>query len=269
MKNNVNCNRVTRNDACLPQGRAVRTFSGLALLLALCGAAQQAGAAIALDRTRVIFNGSENSVSLSATNENKELPFLAQAWIENERGEKITSPFTALPPLQRVEPGAKTQVKVQQTGGATALPQDRESLFYFNLREIPPKPTKPNTLQLALQTRVKMFYRPKAIALSQADQADPWQKKLTLSREGERFAVINPAPYYATIVGASATKKGASVAGFAPVMVPPRGRVVLSGSAASLGSNPVLTYIDDYGGRPELTFSCSGSTCAVSGQSGG
>lgn len=239
------------------------------MTVALCAVTEQASAAIALDRTRVIFNGGENSVSLSATNENKELPFLAQAWIENENGEKITSPFTALPPLQRVEPGAKTQVKVQQTADAAKLPQDRESLFYFNLREIPPKPTKPNTLQLALQTRVKMFYRPKAISLSQADQADPWQKKLTLSREGEHFVVINPMPYYATIVSASATKKGQAVGGFSPVMVPPLGRATLGGSAAALGGSPVLTYIDDYGGRPELTFSCSGSTCAVTGKSAG
>jgi len=72
--------------------------------------AQQAMAAIALDRTRVIVNGSEKSVSLNITNENKNLPYLAQAWIEDAKGNKITSPLTALPPVQRVEPGAKSQL---------------------------------------------------------------------------------------------------------------------------------------------------------------
>ncbi|MEX6226452.1 fimbria/pilus periplasmic chaperone [Providencia hangzhouensis] len=33
------------------------------------------------------------------------------------------------------------------------LPQDRESLFYFNLREVPPKSDKDNVLQIALQTQ--------------------------------------------------------------------------------------------------------------------
>ncbi|MGT9169473.1 fimbria/pilus periplasmic chaperone, partial [Escherichia coli] len=39
----------------------------------------------------------------------------------------------------------------------------RESLFYYNVREIPPKSGKANTLQIALQTRIKLFWRPKAL----------------------------------------------------------------------------------------------------------
>ena len=39
---------------------------------------QQAIAAIALDRTRVIFNGADKSVSLNVSNQNKDLPYLAQ-----------------------------------------------------------------------------------------------------------------------------------------------------------------------------------------------
>ncbi|RTF45642.1 fimbria/pilus periplasmic chaperone, partial [Serratia marcescens] len=66
---------------------------------------QQAQAAIALDRTRVIFDGSQNSVSLNVSNQNKQLPYLAQGWIEDEQGNKIQSPLTVLPPVQRIEPG--------------------------------------------------------------------------------------------------------------------------------------------------------------------
>ena len=107
---------------------------GLAGLLV----AQQTSAAIALDRTRVIFNGDDKSVSMSISNENKQLPYLAQGWIEDADGKKISSPLTVLPPVQRLEPGAKSQVKVQGLPAANTLPQDRETLFYFNLREIPP-----------------------------------------------------------------------------------------------------------------------------------
>ncbi|HBI10841.1 MAG TPA: molecular chaperone, partial [Franconibacter pulveris] len=57
-----------------------------ALLAALT--AQQACAAIALDRTRVVYNGGEKSVSLNISNENKKLPYLAQAWIEDAQGNK-------------------------------------------------------------------------------------------------------------------------------------------------------------------------------------
>jgi P pilus assembly chaperone PapD len=234
---------------------------GLAGLLG----AQQATAAIALDRTRVIFSGGDKSVSMSISNENKQLPYLAQGWIEDANGKKISSPLTVLPPVQRLEPGAKSQVKVQGLPAANTLAQDRETLFYFNLREIPPKSDKPNTLQLALQTRIKLFYRPKAIAVTNPESAAPWQEKLTLTKQGDNYQVNNPTPYYVTLVDAG-SKKGVSAPGFEPLMVPPKGSASLKISASALGNAPVLTYINDYGGRPQLSFNCNGASCqAVAG----
>ncbi|NDO83186.1 molecular chaperone [Citrobacter sp. NCU1] len=224
--------------------------------------AQQAHAAIALDRTRVVFEGDKSSMSVSITNQNKSLPYLAQSWVEDSNGNKIESPLTALPPLQRVEPGAKGQVKIQATGNLASLPQDRESLFYFNVREIPPKSDKPNTLQLALQTRVKMFYRPAVLTLSRGDENEA-QKKLTLTRQGDGYVLNNPTPYYVTIVGAAASAKGNDVSGFKPMMIAPKGNLTLGGSASALGAHPVLTFVNDFGGRPLLTFNCSGSSCTV------
>ncbi|CAI1109041.1 MULTISPECIES: fimbria/pilus periplasmic chaperone [Serratia] len=223
--------------------------------------APQAQAAIALDRTRVIFDGGQNSVSLNISNQNKQLPYLAQAWLEDEQGTKIQSPLVVLPPVQRVEPGKPSQVKIQALPAAKQLPQDRETLYYFNLREIPPKSDKPNTLQIALQTRIKLFYRPAAIAPQQ--NAAPWQEKLTLSKQGDKYQVNNPTPYYITIVDASSKKGAEGVKGFEPLMVPPKGNISLGVSATALGSSPVLTYINDYGGRPPLTFNCSGGSCQV------
>lgn len=72
-----------------------------------------AQAAIALDRTRVIFDGGVQSVSLSVSNQNKQLPYLAQGWLEDAQGNKIQSPLTVLPPVQRIEPGKPSQVKIQ------------------------------------------------------------------------------------------------------------------------------------------------------------
>lgn len=228
------------------------------LLLSLMGL-QQAQAAVALDRTRVVFNGGEKSTSLSISNENKQLPYLAQGWVEDAQGNKITTPLTVLPPLQRLEPGAKSQIKVQALPAANLLAQDRETLFYFNLREIPPKSDKPNTLQLALQTRIKLFYRPKA--LSNTEGTAPWQEQLTLTRQGDTYQVNNPTPYYVTIVDASSKQGGASAKGFEPLMVAPKGNETFSVGASVLGNAPVLTYVNDYGGRPQLQFTCNGSSC--------
>ncbi|AKJ43420.1 fimbria/pilus periplasmic chaperone [Pragia fontium] len=223
--------------------------------------AQSAQAAIALDRTRVIYDGSQKSLSLNISNENKQLPYLAQGWIEDMQGNKITSPLTVLPPIQRVEPGAKSQVKVQGLPAASALPQDRESLFYFNLREIPPRTDKPNTLQIALQTRIKLFYRPKVLMTASGDT--PWQEKITLSKQGDSYVVNNPTPYFVTLVDGRSKVKGKSLKDFDPLMVEPKGQGTLKTSATALGNSPVLTYINDYGGRPQLQFNCSGGNCTA------
>lgn len=223
--------------------------------------AQQCQAAIALDRTRVIFEGNQRSVSLNVSNQNKQLPYLAQGWIEDEQGKKIQTPLTVIPPLQRIEPGNPSQVKIQALPAVSMLPHDRESIYYFNLREIPPKSTKANTLQIALQTRIKLFYRPAAIAIEK--NAPPPQDQLTLTKQGDKYLVNNPTPYYVTIVDAGSKKGHDGVKEFVPMMVPPKSTLPLTVSAASVGANPVLTYVNDYGGRPQLSFSCSGSTCAV------
>ncbi|HHQ6577282.1 TPA: fimbria/pilus periplasmic chaperone [Serratia fonticola] len=227
-------------------------------------AAQQVQAAIALDRTRVVFNGSQDSLSLNISNQNKQLPYLAQGWLEDEQGNKIQSPLTVLPPVQRIEPGKSSQIKVQALPAAKLLRQDRESVFYFNLREIPPKSDKPNTLQIALQTRIKLFYRPAAIAIDA--NAQPPQEQLTMSRQGDKYVVNNPTPYFVTLVDVSSKIDGEGVKEFEPMMVPPMGNLPLTVSAASVGNNPVLTYVNDYGGRPQLSFNCTGNSCRIIAQ---
>ncbi|MGQ6550649.1 fimbria/pilus periplasmic chaperone (plasmid) [Serratia sp. JSRIV001] len=223
-------------------------------------------AAISLDRTRVVFPGSEKSVSLNVSNQNPSLPYLAQGWIEDANGNKLEGggPLTLLPPVQRIEPKGKGQIKIQAMPGLSLLPQDKETLFYLNLREIPPKSNKPNTLQIALQTRIKLFYRPAALAQAAAEQqTSPFQNKLTLSKSGDTYTVNNPTPYYITLIGASAKAGGDLLKGFEAMMVPPKGSAPLGGKASDLGNSPALVYVNDYGGQPTLTFRCDGTQCKV------
>lgn len=62
------------------------TGIGTALIAGLV--CQSVQAAVTLDRTRAVFNGANRSMSLNITNQNKALPYLAQAWIEDEKGTK-------------------------------------------------------------------------------------------------------------------------------------------------------------------------------------
>lgn len=243
------------NKGIFPNVGKMKTLLAISLSGVLMS--QAANAAVALDRTRVVFDGSQDSMSVNIRNDNTKLPYLAQAWIEDASGNKIRSPLMALPPLQRLEPGAKSLVKIQIAPTAkTSLPQDRETLFYFNLREIPPKSDKPNVLQLALQTRVKLFYRPASLTVKQPNDETPWQEQLTLTRQGNRYQVNNPTPYYITLVADGNVNMKS-------IMLAPKSSADLGVNVQDMGSKPHVAYINDWGGRPVLTFGCSGSICKV------
>lgn len=232
----------------------MKALHRIALGCALALTAQASQAAIGLDRTRAIFDGHEKAISLNIRNDNPRLPYLAQAWLEDLQGERISGPLMAVPPVQRVEPGAKSQIRISSLPDIAKLPQDRESVFYFNVREIPPRSEKPNVMQVALQTKIKLFYRPEAITPA---QNDIWQEKLVLTQTGNGYKIENPTPYYVTVIGLSGAAKDAGKA-FKTVMIEPKSSVnVASGHYAT----PYLSYINDYGGRPALKFVCAGAVC--------
>ncbi|EMK6937853.1 fimbria/pilus periplasmic chaperone [Vibrio cholerae] len=227
------------------------------LLLALV--AGQSQAAVSLDRTRVIYPGEAKSMSLTIRNNNKTMPYLAQAWLEDEEGNKVNQPFTLLPPVQRLEPGMESLVKIQTLPSVAQLPQDKESLFYFSLREVPPRSDKPNTLQLALQTRIKFFYRPASLLIEPGSNKAPWQEKLTLQQSAGKYQLNNPTPYYVTIVAAATSVKSEGIEGFEAVMIAPNSSAELNVATAKLGANPTFTYVDDFGGRRTISYQCANS----------
>lgn len=220
-------------------------------------------AAVSMDRTRVIFDGQNKSIVINITNNNQRLPYLAQGWLEDSKEVKVNTPLVVLPPVQRLEPGKSSQIKIEALPAAKSLPQDRESLYYFNMREIPPKSDKPNTLQIALQTKVKLFYRPEAITPHK--DSPPWQEKMEILKEGANVIIKNPTPYFITIINA-ANNINADAKNFKPVMIAPFSESSLGVSSEQLGQRPVLTYINDFGGRPKLTFICKHDSCSYTNE---
>lgn len=237
------------------------TLTGIFALSLLATAVQPGYAALTVDRSRLIYNEGEKSISVNVTNRNTHDPYLAQGWMEDESEKKLTEPLMVLPPVQRVEPDGKTMVRIQALPVISKLPKDRESVFWFNLREIPPKSTKPNTLTLAMQTRLKVFYRPQSLKVDPMADTVPGLDTLTLSRDGDKYVVHNPTSYHVSFVEARASLKGKGLEGFEPVMVEPKGKAGIPVKASTLGSTPVLMFVNDYGSQRLLPFSCSGNTC--------
>lgn len=226
-----------------------------------CISSGVAHAALTVDRSRLIFNEGDKSVSLNVTNRNESVPYLAQGWMEDGNKKKITEPFMVLPPVQRVEAGGKTLVRIQALPNIASLPKDRESVYYFNLREIPPKSDKKNVLTLAMQTRLKVFYRPSALRIDPMLDTLPATETLTLTKHGDKYKLNNPTPYHFSFVEARKSLTGKGINSFKAVMASPKSETILPLDIANAGTSPVLIFVNDYGSQRLLPFICKGSSC--------
>ncbi|MDF3081004.1 fimbrial biogenesis chaperone [Burkholderia sola] len=232
--------------------RALCVFATVGAMLA--GAAQ---AAIVPDRTRVIFNEGEQAAIVTITNKSATYPYLVQSWLEDAKGNKTTSPLMVVPPLQRIEANERNVLRIAKLPG-TELPADRETVFYLNIREVPPKTDTPNTLQIALHTQMKLFYRPKAV---QPARDEDWTLPMTLRVDAAAHKLVfdNPTPYHVTVVDVSAGAQKTPVP-IDPVMVSPMSTADVPFKAAT-PATLFVTHIDDYGGQVAVEYACDAGAC--------
>lgn len=239
--------------------QSLRWLGGLCGLMVQVFGCVNAHAAINIDRTRIIFNGNERSSSIVLENQSRHLPYLAQSWIENAQGVKDNNYLMALPPMQRIEPTEKSQVRLMKMGTIRQLPNDRETLFYFNVREVPPKSELENVMQVAIQSRIKLFYRPAEI---KPHDGDVWQDRMQVSRNGQALTITNPTPYYITI-GYMAGDDHRSFPNFDSVMVAPFSHEQYTTPASYRGNEYTLGFIDDYGGLNMRIYDCTSTACTM------
>ncbi|HAW0457794.1 TPA: fimbria/pilus periplasmic chaperone [Escherichia coli] len=138
----------------------------LLLLLFACHSTV-ANAAVALGATRVIYPANQKQVLLPVTNNDPASVYLIQSWIENAGDQKDTQ-FVITPPLFSMQGKKENTLRIINATNHQ-LPGDRESLFWVNVKAIPAmeKDQKnENTLQLAIISRIKMFYRPTNLAMA-------------------------------------------------------------------------------------------------------
>lgn len=127
----------------------------------LCGISV-CSASMTISGTRIVFPGDEKETSVRTTNKGSQ-PALVQVWVDDGKADAdinaVKIPFVVTPPVYRVEPGRGQSVRLVYNG--MNLPQDRESVYWFNMLEIPPAPAgavKKNRLELAFRTRIKIFF---------------------------------------------------------------------------------------------------------------
>ncbi|WON77480.1 fimbria/pilus periplasmic chaperone [Serratia sp. UGAL515B_01] len=224
------------------------------LLAALMTACAPAIASMTISGTRVIFPGSEKEV-LVRTNNKGTTPALVQVWVDdgdtNPNLDNVKTPFVVTPPVYRVEPGKGQSVRMIYNG--MALPQDRESLFFFNMLEIPPKAKDADQgqkLELAFRTRIKIFYRPTGIEESSSENERDKLKWEVVSdaQRGIGFKVTNPTAYYFSFDSVIVMSDGRKIT-LNSDMVPPIGSKVLYPAQKLTGAVSSLEFklINDYG----------------------
>lgn len=228
----------------------------LAVGLSLMGSVA-VNAAVNVDRTRIVMPGGDKSLAITLTNQSKTQPYLAQSWIDDDAGKRSELYLLALPPLQRIDAGKKTQVRIMALPATASLAKDRETLFYFNVREIPPKSDKENVLQIALQSRLKLFYRPDGIKKKNNDRSE---EKVTITHLEDKLILNNPTPYFITLGYLGPDNKG-SFSGFDSVMIAPFSSQ--SFDAKFGGKTLNVGYIDDFGGLNINQYQCSGTLCSL------
>ncbi|HAI8831506.1 TPA: fimbria/pilus periplasmic chaperone [Escherichia coli] len=147
--------------------------------------------------------------------------------------------FVITPPLFSMQGKKENTLRIINATNHQ-LPGDRESLFWVNVKAIPAmeKDQKnENTLQLAIISRIKMFYRPTNLAM--APEEAP--AMLRFRRSGSKLTLINPTPYFITV-----TNMKAGNSNLPNTMVPPKGEVSVDITHAATGDISFQT-INDYG----------------------
>lgn len=228
-----------------------------ALLISGC-ALSSAYANVIIGGTRVIFPAQDGEVTVRLTNQNA-TPALVEAWIdsgdEKSTPDKVNTPFLITPPLFRMEPNRDQSLRILFTHSEQPLPVDHESVFYLNVLEVPPRPSGPqfegkNYMQLAIRSRLKLFYRPAGLAGDPLKAPSELRFKAVSDAGSVALMVHNPSPYYVTI-GEITVNVGGTSHKVDTGMVAPLSDLRLAvpdlKQAPSAGSTIQYDCINDYG----------------------
>lgn len=210
----------------------------------------QAMAAFVLNGTRFIYEEGKKNVSFEVTNKSDET-YGGQVWIDNTNQGNDTAYLIPVPPFFKVTAKGKQIVRIMRTD--RILPSDRESLFWLNVQEIPPKPKDAdgNMLAVAINTKVKLIYRPASLRGGRKDA----EKSIQIIHRGGETYLNNPTPYYFAVAAVKANGESIrlddsvlkKLAQIAPKSEVPLGNVSLNGPIS-------VEAVSDWGGTTDYSL---------------
>ncbi|SDF96604.1 fimbria/pilus periplasmic chaperone [Paraburkholderia phenazinium] len=232
-----------------------RIAIGVGLACALL--AGNANASVTIGGTRVVYPLDQREVTVKLENDSA-TPSLVQVWIDDGHPDakpgEIKVPFVITPPIFRMDPKKSQTLRVIYSG--EAVPTDRESVYWLNVLDIPPKADNKegaNTLQLAYRTRIKVFVRPPKLSgkPEEAPAQLSWKVTAAPDGKGEALSVSNPTPYYVSFSEVDVESGGHTYKNERGGMVAPHATEVMpvaQMNAVAAGAKIHYTAISDYGG---------------------
>lgn len=227
------------------------------LLCSILMLSSGAYAGILASTTRVIYTENDREQSLMLVNTN-DYPIFTQVWVDDgsSNADFKNPPFLVLPPVFQMVPEEVKGLRILYNG--TPLPLDRESIYWLNLYEIPAVnkvSLDQSYLNLAMNTQMKIFFRPKALKAMSRDQInDQLQFSLIQDKTGSvQIKLNNPTAYYVTAINLSLSKNATQKAVYTllSIMLSPFQQQLLSlaNTKIDFADNYTIKYllIDDMG----------------------
>jgi len=225
--------------------------------------ADNACAGVNLSNTRVVYPSDAKHVDLQMTNI-ESAPALIHAWIDDgdpeARPDSAVSPFLLYPPVTLVDKNRPQTLRLIYSTD-NKLPLDRESLYWLNILEIPPKPKSAEAssyLQIPVRSRIKVFFRPKELLGDPFTAANKIKWSFSDSNLRNTLIISNTSPYYISLINFST--RGVGSVDLAPnnATVPPYGsaniKINMKSQGIQLPLNIKYQYIDDFGAPRDLEF---------------
>ncbi|MCS2166592.1 fimbrial biogenesis chaperone [Scandinavium manionii] len=207
----------------------------LLLLMVFC--MTQAHSAIQIESSRIIYSGESNSASLKINNVSKE-NYIVQSWLDKSK-DNVKPPIVVVPPLVKLKPEQSALLRFIYSG--YGLPADRESVFWVNVQEVPPKPQEENVLQLAIRTRLKLFYRPAQLK----NTLDKEAKKMEWKIKDNTLLFRNEGPLHITLTSVEIADEKGKTSQLNVPMISPFSTV--SVPVARQTHVTRMSYINDFG----------------------
>jgi chaperone protein EcpD len=232
-------------------------FVILSFYMALAAGTVQAS--VIIGGTRVVYPLDQREVTVKLTNDSVNAS-LVQVWIDEgdakQKPADSKAPFVITPPIFRMDAGKGQTLRVIFSGAA--LPQDRESLYWLNVLDIPPKADPhpgTNTLQFAYRTRIKVFVRPRKLPGNPDEAPGQLDWKIVPAAQGneQALAITNPTPYHVSFSEITVNADGRTFKNVNGGMATPKGQSVIDIPKMSGVHSGKVHYIaiNDFGGAIE------------------